>query len=66
MAKVQISLDAELVVEVMVLSGVRNAQDAVEVVVRDYIANGHRPEAVTGTAAEARRSIQSSPPTPEG
>jgi Arc/MetJ family transcription regulator len=45
MAKVNISLDAELVVEVMVLSGVGSPQDAVELVVRDYIQRGHRTEA---------------------
>lgn len=44
-AKVSISLDAELVVEVMVLAGVGSPQDAVEAVVRDYIARGHRTEA---------------------
>lgn len=47
-AKVTVSLDAELVVEVMVLAGVSSPQDAVEVVVRDYIARGHRTEARTG------------------
>jgi hypothetical protein len=47
-ATVTINLDAELVVEVMVLSGIRNAQDAIEVVVRDYIEKGHRTEALTG------------------
>ncbi|MCP9943671.1 type II toxin-antitoxin system VapB family antitoxin [Streptomyces somaliensis] len=45
MAKVNIALDAELVVEVMVLAGVGNPQDAVELVVRDYIERGHRTEA---------------------
>ncbi|QES51657.1 DUF2191 domain-containing protein [Streptomyces venezuelae] len=45
MAKVNISLDAELVVEVMVLAGVGSPQDAVEAVVRDYIARSHRTEA---------------------
>ncbi|CAL9313004.1 MULTISPECIES: type II toxin-antitoxin system VapB family antitoxin [unclassified Streptomyces] len=45
MAKVNIALDAELVVEVMVLAGVGNPQDAVELVVRDYIQRGHRTEA---------------------
>ncbi|MFD8554825.1 type II toxin-antitoxin system VapB family antitoxin, partial [Streptomyces fradiae] len=44
MAKVNIALDAELVVEVMVLAGVGNPQDAVELVVRDYIQRGHRTE----------------------
>ncbi|MFI5672296.1 DUF2191 domain-containing protein [Streptomyces sp. NPDC051704] len=45
MAKVDIKLDAELVVEVMVLAGIGSPQDAVEAVVRDYIARGHRTEA---------------------
>ncbi|MFB7466715.1 type II toxin-antitoxin system VapB family antitoxin [Streptomyces sp. NPDC056224] len=45
MAKVDISLDAELVVEAMALAGVGSPQDAVEAVVRDYIARGHRTEA---------------------
>jgi Arc/MetJ family transcription regulator len=47
-ATVNISLDAELVVEVMVMSGIRNAQDAIEVIVRDYLEKGHRTDAVTG------------------
>jgi hypothetical protein len=54
-ATVNISLDAELVVEVMVLSGIRNAQDAIEVVVRDYIEKGHRTEAVTGDVQSHHR-----------
>jgi Arc/MetJ family transcription regulator len=49
-ATVTVNLDAELVVEVMVLSGIRNAQDAIEAVVRDYVEKGHRTEAVTGEA----------------
>jgi Arc/MetJ family transcription regulator len=47
-ATVTVNLDAELVVEVMVLSGIRNAQDAIEVVVRDYVEKGRRTEAVAG------------------
>lgn len=35
MAKVEIGLNAELVVEVMVLAGVGSPQDAVELVLRD-------------------------------
>ena len=35
MAEVSIRLDAELVVEVMVLAGIGSPQDAVEAVVRD-------------------------------
>ncbi|WP_406279793.1 DUF2191 domain-containing protein [Embleya sp. NBC_00896] len=55
MAKVNISLDANVVIEVMVMSGVRNAQDAIEAIVLDYIARGHRTEALTGNAVDDRR-----------
>ncbi|MER7516704.1 DUF2191 domain-containing protein [Streptomyces sp. NPDC126499] len=55
MAKVNVSLDAELVVEVMVLAGIGNPQDAVEAVVRDYIARGHRTEARTASRDEPVR-----------
>ncbi|MCX4694587.1 type II toxin-antitoxin system VapB family antitoxin [Streptomyces sp. NBC_01408] len=66
MAKVNISLDAELVVEVMVLAGVGSPQDAVEAVVRDYIARGHRTEARVQRQDEARRDADSVPPPPQG
>ncbi|WP_406299484.1 DUF2191 domain-containing protein [Embleya sp. NBC_00888] len=58
MAKVNISLDANIVIEVMVLSGVRNAQDAIEAIVLDYIARGHRTEALTGNVEEHRRTVE--------
>ncbi|MEW2525094.1 MULTISPECIES: DUF2191 domain-containing protein [unclassified Streptomyces] len=58
MAKVSISLDAELVVEVMVLAGVGSPQDAVEAVVRDYIARGHRTEARTGRTEQGLRDAE--------
>ncbi|MEW2140492.1 type II toxin-antitoxin system VapB family antitoxin [Streptomyces sp. NPDC005409] len=66
MAKVNISLDAELVVEVMVLAGVGSPQDAVEAVVRDYIARGHRTEARVQLQDGPRRSPDGPPPLPEG
>ncbi|MFD7261267.1 DUF2191 domain-containing protein [Streptomyces sp. NPDC059874] len=66
MAKVDISLDAELVVEVMVLAGVGSPQDAVEAVVRDYIARGHRTEARVQLRDEPGRSRDSLPPPPQG
>ncbi|KOG54993.1 MULTISPECIES: type II toxin-antitoxin system VapB family antitoxin [Streptomyces] len=66
MAKVNISLDAELVVEVMVLAGVGSPQDAVEVVVRDYIARGHRTEARVQRPDETRRGADTARPLPEG
>ncbi|GHG31027.1 type II toxin-antitoxin system VapB family antitoxin [Streptomyces filamentosus] len=64
MAKVNIALDAELVVEVMVLAGVGSPQDAVEAVVRDYIARGHRTEARTADRDEAHRTGTLLPPEP--
>ncbi|MFD3544479.1 type II toxin-antitoxin system VapB family antitoxin [Streptomyces sp. NPDC058655] len=66
MAKVNISLDAELVVEVMVLAGVGSPQDAVEAVVRDYIARGHRTEARVQRQDEPRRDADSIPQPPQG
>ncbi|MEU9339422.1 type II toxin-antitoxin system VapB family antitoxin [Streptomyces sp. NPDC048290] len=66
MAKVTVELDAELVVEVMVLAGVGNPQDAVELVVRDYIQRGHRTEARTATRDEALRTIDIKPRLQEG
>lgn len=66
MAKVNISLDAELVVEVMVLAGVGSPQDAVEAVVRDYIARGHRTEARTDRTDEGLREVETAPQEPQG
>ncbi|RZF04529.1 type II toxin-antitoxin system VapB family antitoxin [Streptomyces sp. SCA2-2] len=54
MAKVTVTIDAELAVEVMVLAGVKSPQDAVEVAVRDFIARGHRAEARVATQEELR------------
>ncbi|GAA3068046.1 hypothetical protein [Streptomyces glomeratus] len=55
MAKVTISLDSDLAIEVMLLAGTRSPQDAVELIVRDYLARGHRTEACTGNAADQDR-----------
>ncbi|GGS57874.1 type II toxin-antitoxin system VapB family antitoxin [Streptomyces griseoviridis] len=66
MAKVNISLDAELVVEVMVLAGVGSPQDAVEAVVRDYIARGHRTEARTELTEQSLREVEATPQEPQG
>ena len=66
MAKVNVSLDAELVVEVMVLAGVGSPQDAVELVVRDYIARGHRTEARVAARDEALREVDVKPKDVEG
>ncbi|RPK88995.1 MULTISPECIES: type II toxin-antitoxin system VapB family antitoxin [Streptomyces] len=66
MAKVTVSLDAELVVEVMVLAGVGNPQDAVELVVRDYIARGHRTEAVVAEREQVARDVEIKPEAQQG
>lgn len=66
MAKINISLDAELVVEVMVLAGVGSPQDAIEVVVRDYIARGHRTEARTELRDQSLREVEVKPQDPQG
>ncbi|WP_405989808.1 DUF2191 domain-containing protein [Streptomyces sp. NBC_00986] len=66
MAKVTVSLDAALVVEVMVLAGVGNPQDAVELVVRDYIERGHRTEARAETRDDALREVDVKPREVEG
>jgi len=54
MASIAVRLDADLVIDAMLLTGVRDAHDAVEVVLRDYLARAHRTDAVTGTAADER------------
>ncbi|WP_327112753.1 type II toxin-antitoxin system VapB family antitoxin [Streptomyces sp. NBC_01341] len=66
MAKVTVSLDAELVVEAMVLAGVGSARDAVELVVRDYIARGHRTEARIAARDDALRETAQRPQEPQG
>ncbi|MGW2704238.1 hypothetical protein [Streptomyces sp. NPDC001340] len=55
MAKVTISLDSDLAIEAMLLAGTRSLQDAVELILRDYLARGHRTEARTGNAADQER-----------
>ncbi|MFE8913882.1 DUF2191 domain-containing protein [Streptomyces globisporus] len=66
MAKVTVSLDAGLVVEAMVLAGVGNPQDAVELVVRDYIARGHRTEALVAEREGAAREGEIKPEAQQG
>ena len=58
MARISVSLDADLVIEAMLLAGVSNAQDAVEVVVRDFVQRGSRTEAVTGNAPDERQRAE--------
>jgi Arc/MetJ family transcription regulator len=60
--RVVVGPDAELVVEVMVLAGNSSPQDAVEAVVRDCTARGHRTEA--RVAADAPREDPDRMPRP--
>lgn len=53
--RVTVSLDANLAIEVMLLTGTRNPQDAVELIVRDYLERGRRTEARTGGSDEGGR-----------
>ncbi|WP_030803447.1 MULTISPECIES: hypothetical protein [unclassified Streptomyces] len=55
MAKITVSLDSDLAIEVMLLAGTRSPQDAVELIVRDYLARGRRTEARTGDGADRHR-----------
>ncbi|MFC9960025.1 type II toxin-antitoxin system VapB family antitoxin [Streptomyces nigra] len=66
MAKVTVSLDAELVVEAMVLAGVGSPQDAVELVLRDYVQRGHRTEARVAERDDALREVDVRPRDVEG
>ncbi|MFJ9521642.1 hypothetical protein ACIRPK_25735 [Kitasatospora sp. NPDC101801] len=67
MAKVTVSLDADFAIELMLLSGTRNPQDAVELILRDYLARGRRTEARTSDAAdEARLGARPAPIVQEG
>ncbi|MEV8537255.1 DUF2191 domain-containing protein [Streptomyces sp. NPDC051211] len=66
MTKVSVNLDAELVVEAMVLAGIGSPQDAVEAVVRDYIARGHRTEARADSAARSPHAADAPPSEPQG
>ncbi|MFD5814013.1 hypothetical protein [Streptomyces sp. NPDC127038] len=55
MAKVTISLDSDPAIEVMLPAGTRCPQDAVELIVRDCLARGHRTEARACRAADQDR-----------
>ena len=57
MAKVTISLDSDLAIDVMLLSGTTSPQDAVELIVRDYLAARTRTEARADDAADRRRLV---------
>ncbi|MFG2823050.1 hypothetical protein ACGFX4_26905 [Kitasatospora sp. NPDC048365] len=66
MAKVTVSLDADLAIEVMLLAGTKSPQDAVELLVRDFLATRRRTEARTGDAADESRLAAPQAPVQEG
>ncbi|AKN73522.1 hypothetical protein QR97_30560 [Streptomyces sp. PBH53] len=66
MAEVTVSLDAQLVVDVMVPAGAGDPQDAVELVVRDRIERGHRTAARIAARDEAPREVDAKPRDQEG
>ncbi|MGW2401240.1 hypothetical protein ACWCYY_32255 [Kitasatospora sp. NPDC001664] len=55
MAKVNVSLEADFAIELMLLAGTKNPQDAVELILRDYLVRSRRTEARTGDAADEAR-----------
>ncbi len=65
MAKITVSLDADVAIDVMLLSGTRSPQDAVELIVRDYLARGHRTEARTGRPDQGIEDRAHRPTLPE-
>ncbi|MFD0276357.1 hypothetical protein ACFVHB_20980 [Kitasatospora sp. NPDC127111] len=66
MAQITVTLDANLAIDVMMLSGTKNPQDAVELVLRDYLARGRRTETTTGEAADGQRLDPHRPAAQEG
>ncbi|HEY5834294.1 hypothetical protein [Streptomyces sp.] len=66
-ARVTVSLDAHLAIEVMLLTGTKNPQDAVELIVRDYLERGRRTEARIGDPDDGSRVSDLQPyQPPEG
>lgn len=67
MARITVNLDADLVIEVMLLSGIRNAQDAVEAIVRDYLVAHSRTGMVIGDPpVEGRPDLLRGPDPQQG
>ncbi|MFB8169819.1 hypothetical protein ACFC60_17915 [Kitasatospora purpeofusca] len=70
MAQVTVSLDANLAIDAMMLSGTRSPQDAVELILRDFLERGRRTGTRTGTrtgdAADGQRVTPDRPTVQEG
>ncbi|PJN24840.1 hypothetical protein [Kitasatospora sp. CB02891] len=66
MAKVTITLEADLALEVMMRLGVSSPQDAVELLVRDCLSTGRRTRARTGGSRDGERFAGPAPSVEEG
>ncbi|MEV0536695.1 hypothetical protein [Kitasatospora sp. NPDC050463] len=66
MAQVTVTLDADLAIDAMMLSGTTSPQDAVELILLDYLARRRRTETRTGDAADGQRANQQRPTAQEG
>ncbi|MFB7379551.1 hypothetical protein ACFC26_03740 [Kitasatospora purpeofusca] len=66
MAQVTVSLDANLAIDAMMLSGTRSPQDAVELILRDFLERGRRTGTRTGDAADGHRVTPDRPTVQEG
>ncbi|MFF0298605.1 hypothetical protein ACFYST_34250 [Kitasatospora sp. NPDC004614] len=66
MAKVTITLDADLALEAMMRLGVSSPQDAVELLVRDYLSIGRHTQARTGGSRDGERFTGPAPAVEEG
>ncbi|RAJ30333.1 hypothetical protein K353_06481 [Kitasatospora sp. SolWspMP-SS2h] len=66
MAKMTITLDADLALEVMMRVGAASPQDAVELVVRDYLSTDRRTIARTGGTGDGERFAPQPPTAEEG
>ncbi|RKE18305.1 hypothetical protein [Streptomyces sp. TLI_171] len=66
MAKLTISLDADLALEVMMRVGASSPQDAVELLVRDYLSTDRRTQARTGGSRDGERFNGPAPTVEEG
>jgi|tagenome__1003787_1003787.scaffolds.fasta_scaffold17940433_1 hypothetical protein len=63
MARISVSLPADVVLDVMVLADLHNAQDAVEAVLRDYLSRRRRTDAVTGQVSPSRDRLEGRRPS---
>ncbi|MGW4382687.1 hypothetical protein [Kitasatospora sp. NPDC004531] len=66
MSKLTITLDADLALEAMIRLGASSPQDAVELLLRDYLATDRRTQARTGGSRDGERFTGPAPSAEEG